>query len=108
MHSRSKVLADVIVFGNKLEAKQVQENRKLLGATIETVKFCGRQGLPLCGRREIFDEEDPHKNRGVFNGVLETISLYDSQIKSILEDVKEKQSKGEKSLSFNDFSSDSK
>ncbi|KAH9374900.1 hypothetical protein HPB48_019897 [Haemaphysalis longicornis] len=57
---------------NSSARQQRQMNRKKLGSIIETVIFCGRQGMPLWGHRDAgpLTLEDPIKNDGNFRALL--------------------------------------
>lgn len=88
--SMSDDLAKVIKLGFKMESKQVEDNRKMLGATIEAIKLCGKHGIPLRGHREQF-KDNPDLNKAIFLGILDTISIYDPHVKSVLEEVKNRQ-----------------
>ena len=51
-------------------------------ASINAIKLCGQQMLPLHGHREVEVEGDTHK--GVFRAILNTIALYDNTVKEAL------------------------
>lgn len=88
--SMSQDLAKVIKLENKIESKLIEENRTMLGATIEAIKLCGKHGIPLRGHREQF-KDNPDENKGVFLGILDTIANYNPYVKSVLEEVKKRQ-----------------
>lgn len=52
--------------------KQVEENRRKLIPIIETIKFCGRQGLALRGTNDsgLISDEEPKINDGNFRALL--------------------------------------
>lgn len=51
---------------------------------------CGKHGIPLRGHREQF-KDNPDLNKAIFLGILDTISIYDPHVKSVLEEVKNRQ-----------------
>ena len=55
----------------------------MLNASINAIKLCGQQMLPLRGHREVEVEGDTH-NKGVFRAILNTIALYDNTVKEVL------------------------
>ena len=57
---------------NSSLSQQIIENRLKLAPIIETIIFCGRQGLALRGHRDFgnFQLEDPDENDGNFRALL--------------------------------------
>ena len=55
---------------DKEQAKNIRLNQKNLEATIEAVRLCGRQLLPLRGHCEAEVEGEPDENHGNFLGML--------------------------------------
>ncbi|XP_059146539.1 zinc finger MYM-type protein 1-like, partial [Physella acuta] len=57
---------------NSSLSQQILENRLRLAPIIETIIFCGRQGLALRGHRDFgnFQLEDPDENDGNFRALL--------------------------------------
>lgn len=57
---------------NSCVREKRQTNRKKLGSIIEAVIFCGRQGIPLRGHRDVgpLILEEPHENDGNFRALL--------------------------------------
>lgn len=82
--------------GDKVKAAQIEENRKLLGASINVIKLCARQMLPLRGHRETFDPENPDKNRGNFLAIMDTVGIYSETVQKVLDDVKGRAAAGSK------------
>lgn len=57
---------------NTIHQKRIAENRSKLRSIVETVIFCGRQGIALCGHRDYRTvvNEDPDHNHGNFWALL--------------------------------------
>lgn len=70
------------------EKKQIVENRKKLVPIIETVLFCGRQGLALRGHRDggrvVLDNADGEANEGNFRELLKYRAKYDDHLQHVL------------------------
>ena len=60
---------------------KVKQNRAILSRIINCIKFCGKYELPLRGHDETAGSAKP----GVFRGLLELLSEYDSTLKNHLE-----------------------
>lgn len=58
---------------NSALQKQIEENRKILLPIIETIIFCGRQGIALRAHRDhgdINNHDIPSQNEGNFRALL--------------------------------------
>ena len=77
MHPESSVEA------NKSSAQYYQRSKHVLGAIVDAVLLCAKQGLPLRGHRdtEENDVDNSTGNRGKFLAMMELIAKYDPIVK---------------------------
>ena len=61
--------------------EKVVKNRETLSKLVDVIKFCGKFELPLRGH----DESSDSLNPGVFRGLVDLVSQFDSALKSHLE-----------------------
>ena len=80
MHPESSVEAD------KSSAQYYQRNKHVLGAIVDAVLLCTKQGLPLRGHRDtkVNDVVEGTGNTGNFLAIMELIAKYDPVVKEHL------------------------
>lgn len=76
-HPQNSVEAD------KTSGQYYQCNKHVLGAIVDAVMLCAKQGLPLRGHRDtkVNDVVEGTENKGNFLAILELIAKYDPVVK---------------------------
>ena len=84
-------ISEVLALSNTRRQRQADVNKKNLEATVETIRLCGKQMLPLRGHRETVDDADDDRNRGNVLVILDTLAIYSKEVQEIREMVRKKQ-----------------
>ena len=83
---RTFMQPETSVEADKTSGQYYQRNKHLLGAIVDAVLLCAKQGLPLRGHRDtkVNDVDEGTGNRGNFLAIIDLIAKYDPIVKEHL------------------------
>ena len=79
---------EVPIVMNTERKKKIEKNNAILDANIDIMKCIASQGLASRGHDEMFDPEEPHKNRGNYVALQELVGKFNPVMQEAVDKTK--------------------